>query len=82
MSAHPGLLLSELISVPSGQTHRPDAGITGPGGHLRPCPVCTRLWNGPRLQYREDTGQVVATDRDPSVCPRCQPPSPTRAVQP
>jgi hypothetical protein len=69
--SHVGLSLSELISAPSGQTHRPDAGITGAGGHLRPCSGCGRLWSGPKLRYREDIGQVVAIDRDPTRCEHC-----------
>ncbi len=72
MSAHPGLNLSELISAPSGQTHRPDAGITGALGGLRPCPGCNRLWSGPRLRVLEATLEVVTVDRDPTRCQHCQ----------
>jgi hypothetical protein len=72
---HPGLRMSDLATVPQAQQR--DAGASGSLGGLRPCPSCGRLWE-PKLHYREDIGQLVATDRDPSVCPRCQP---TRAAQ-
>jgi hypothetical protein len=77
---HPGLRMSDF-AAPSGQAHRPDAGITGAGGQLRPC-ACGRLWNGPHLRYVEQTGEMVAVERDPERCPACQPPIPMRAEQP
>jgi hypothetical protein len=69
---HLGLKMSELTAMPTGQAHRPDAGVAGPLGGLRPCPGCGRLWSGPRLRILEQTGQVFTLERDPSRCPACQ----------
>jgi hypothetical protein len=68
---HLGLKMSELTAMPTGQAHRPDAGVAGPLGGLRPCPGCGRLWSGPRLRVLEATLEVVAVDRDPSICQHC-----------